>query len=51
MPYQELKMYQTGTFVVGNRLLDPDQRSVQVVEKIGRATERQNFAGTFGPIH
>jgi len=29
MPYQELKMYQTGTFVVGNRLLDPDQRSVQ----------------------
>ncbi len=29
MPYQELKMYQTGTYVVGNRLLDPDQRSVQ----------------------
>ena len=29
MPYQELKMYQTGTFAVGNRLLDPEQRSVQ----------------------
>jgi pyruvate ferredoxin oxidoreductase beta subunit len=29
MPYQELKLYQTGTFVVGNRLLDPDQRTVQ----------------------
>jgi pyruvate ferredoxin oxidoreductase beta subunit len=29
MPYQELKMYQAGTFVVGNRLLDPEQRSVQ----------------------
>ena len=29
MPYQELKLYQTGTFVVGNRLLDPEQRSVQ----------------------
>jgi pyruvate ferredoxin oxidoreductase beta subunit len=29
MPRQEVKLYQTGTFVVGNRLLDPDQRSVQ----------------------
>ncbi len=29
MAIQELKFYQTGTFVVGNRLLDPDQRSVQ----------------------
>ena len=29
MPYQELKLYQAGTFVVGNRLLDPEQRSVQ----------------------
>ena len=29
MPKQELKMYQTDTFVAGNRLLDPDQRSVQ----------------------
>ncbi|MFN8162194.1 MAG: thiamine pyrophosphate-dependent enzyme [Solirubrobacterales bacterium] len=29
MPRQELKMYQTGTFAVGNRLLDADQRSVQ----------------------
>jgi pyruvate ferredoxin oxidoreductase beta subunit len=29
MPYQEVKLYQAGTFVVGNRLLEPDQRSVQ----------------------
>ncbi|MET0524752.1 MAG: thiamine pyrophosphate-dependent enzyme [Nocardioides sp.] len=29
MAEQDLKFYQTGTFVVGNRLLDPDQRSVQ----------------------
>ena len=29
MPYQELKMYQAGTYVVGNRLLDPEERSVQ----------------------
>ena len=29
MPYQEIKLYQAGTFVVGNRLLDPEQRSVQ----------------------
>jgi pyruvate ferredoxin oxidoreductase beta subunit len=29
MPYQEVKLYQTGTFVVGNRLLDPEQRTVQ----------------------
>jgi pyruvate ferredoxin oxidoreductase beta subunit len=27
--YQEIKLYQAGTFVAGNRLLDPDQRSVQ----------------------
>jgi pyruvate ferredoxin oxidoreductase beta subunit len=26
---QKIKHYQTGTFVVGNRLLDPEQRSVQ----------------------
>jgi pyruvate ferredoxin oxidoreductase beta subunit len=26
---QELKLYQVGTFVAGNRLLDPDQRTVQ----------------------
>jgi len=26
---QEIKLYQVGTFVAGNRLLDPDQRSVQ----------------------
>ena len=29
MPVQEIKFYQTGSFVVGNRLLDPEQRSVQ----------------------
>ena len=29
MPYQQIKLYQAGTFVVGNRLLDPEQRSVQ----------------------
>ena len=29
MPYQQIKYYQTGSFVVGNRLLDPEQRSVQ----------------------
>ena len=26
---QEIKFYQTGTFTVGNRLLEPDQRTVQ----------------------
>ena len=36
MAYQEIKLYQAGTFVVGNRLLDPDQRSVQA------RTERSN---------
>ena len=29
MPVQDIKLYQVGTFVAGNRLLDPDQRSVQ----------------------
>ena len=29
MPDQEVKLYQTGTFVVGNRLLDHQERSVQ----------------------
>ena len=29
MPVQRIKFYQTGSFAVGNRLLDPDQRSVQ----------------------
>jgi pyruvate ferredoxin oxidoreductase beta subunit len=29
MPYQRIKYYQSGSFVAGNRLLDPDQRSVQ----------------------
>src|SRR6476661_2584440 len=29
MAYQQIKFYQAGSFVAGNRLLDPDQRSVQ----------------------
>ena len=29
MPYQPVKFYQSGSFVVGNRLLDPEQRTVQ----------------------
>ena len=29
MSFQPVKFYQTGTFTVGNRLLTPDQRSVQ----------------------
>jgi pyruvate ferredoxin oxidoreductase beta subunit len=29
MPYQPVRFYQSGSFVVGNRLLDPAQRSVQ----------------------
>ncbi|HZR49653.1 MAG TPA: thiamine pyrophosphate-dependent enzyme [Streptosporangiaceae bacterium] len=29
MPYQRIKFYQTGTFTAGNRLLDPEQRTVQ----------------------
>ena len=29
MPFQPIKYYQSGSFVVGNRLLDPEQRSVQ----------------------
>jgi pyruvate ferredoxin oxidoreductase beta subunit len=29
MPYQRIKFYQTGSFAVGGRLLDEEQRSVQ----------------------
>ena len=29
MPYQRIKFYQTGSFAVGNRLIEQDQRSVQ----------------------
>jgi pyruvate ferredoxin oxidoreductase beta subunit len=36
MPYQRIKFYQTGSFAAGNRLLDPEQRSVQ------SSTERSN---------
>ncbi|HEX8975463.1 MAG TPA: thiamine pyrophosphate-dependent enzyme [Solirubrobacteraceae bacterium] len=32
MAAQRVKYYQTGSFVVGNRLLDPEQRSVQASE-------------------
>ena len=33
MSYQPVKFYQTGTFTVGNRLLAPDERSVQQDER------------------
>ena len=33
MGYQPIKFYQTGTFTVGNRLLAPEERSVQAGEK------------------
>jgi pyruvate ferredoxin oxidoreductase beta subunit len=36
MTHQPVRFYQTGSFVVGNRLLDPDQRTVQA------GTERSN---------
>jgi pyruvate ferredoxin oxidoreductase beta subunit len=29
MPYQEVKLYQTGTYAAGNRLLDSEKRTVQ----------------------
>jgi pyruvate ferredoxin oxidoreductase beta subunit len=29
MPHQPIKFYQAGSFVAGNRLLDPEQRTVQ----------------------
>src|ERR1035437_864090 len=29
MPFQPVKFYQTGTFTIGNRLLDESDRSVQ----------------------
>ena len=29
MAFEQVKFYQTGTFTVGNRLLEPEQRSVQ----------------------
>ena len=36
MPYQQIKFYQAGSFVAGNRLLPPEERSVQA------RTERSN---------
>jgi pyruvate ferredoxin oxidoreductase beta subunit len=33
MPYQPIKFYQAGSFVAGNRLLDPEQRTVQSDER------------------
>jgi pyruvate ferredoxin oxidoreductase beta subunit len=33
MPYQPIKFYQSGSFVAGNRLLDPEQRTVQSDER------------------
>jgi pyruvate ferredoxin oxidoreductase beta subunit len=35
MPYQPVKFYQAGSLVAGNRLLDPEQRSVQA--DVGRS--------------
>jgi pyruvate ferredoxin oxidoreductase beta subunit len=35
VPYQPIKFYQAGSFVAGNRLLDPSQRAVQA--DIGRS--------------
>ena len=36
MPEERIKLYQLGTFAVGNRLLDPEERTVQA------RTERSN---------
>jgi pyruvate ferredoxin oxidoreductase beta subunit len=36
MPYKQIKFYQAGSFAVGNRLLDPEERTVQ------SHTERSN---------
>ena len=33
MSFQPVKFYQTGTFTVGNRLLPPEERSVQAQAK------------------
>jgi pyruvate ferredoxin oxidoreductase beta subunit len=33
VPYQPIKFYQAGSFVAGNRLLDPEQRTVQSDER------------------
>ena len=57
MPYQRIKFYQTGSFAVGNRLLDPGQRSVQSRTEHSntltcghRACQgRQPFPGDHGP--
>ena len=37
MGAQQIKFYQTGTFTVGNRLLEPSQRSVQASEERSNA--------------
>jgi pyruvate ferredoxin oxidoreductase beta subunit len=37
MSFQRIKYYQSGSFVAGNRLLDPDQRSVQADPKRSNA--------------
>jgi pyruvate ferredoxin oxidoreductase beta subunit len=33
MPYQQVKFFQVGSFAAGNRLLDPESRSVQAREE------------------
>ena len=42
MPYQDVKLYQTGTYAVGGRLLDPEKRAVQA----GRSAPTLSPAGT-----
>ncbi|MGO8755940.1 MAG: thiamine pyrophosphate-dependent enzyme [Gallionellaceae bacterium] len=37
MSFQPIKFYQTGTYTVGNRLLTPDERSVQASEQRSNA--------------
>ena len=48
MKVPAIRFYQTGSFAVGNRLLDPEQRSVQAGEQrtnaITRATARARDA-------
>ena len=42
MSFQPVKFYQTGTFTVGNRLLAPEERSVQA--NMERTNSLNSFA-------
>ena len=46
MPFQPVKFYQTGTYTVGNRLLAPDERSVQSSEERSNALNSGHRACT-----